>query len=164
MPQGNGSAVGATYDTKNNVLTLDSQVALKANDQHGTTVHAAHGTINKEPREINLSDARIHQQDRDFQSDRLELLLTPENEVQRAVATGNVQLVTHGSSDTHLRSPYAEMMLGTKNQAQTAVFSGGVRDGMQRRQCRYHDRRPRDRAVRGAEPSADRTRQRERAD
>ena len=39
VPQGKGSAVGATYDTKSNVLTLDSQVALKANDQqrhHGT--------------------------------------------------------------------------------------------------------------------------------
>jgi lipopolysaccharide export system protein LptA len=126
VPQGAGSAVGATYDTKNNVLTLGSQVALKANDQHGTTVHAAHGTINKEPREINLSDARIHQQDRDFQSDRLELLLTPENEVRRAVATGNVQLLTHGPNSARLRSPYAEMMLGVKNQIQTAVFSGGV--------------------------------------
>jgi lipopolysaccharide export system protein LptA len=127
VPQGNGSAVGATYDTKSNVLTLLSQVALKANDQHGTTVHATHGTIDKEPREINLADARIHQQERDFQSDRLELLLTPENEVQRAVATGNVEMLANGPNDTRLRSPYAEMMLGAKNQAQTAVFSGGVR-------------------------------------
>ena len=127
VPQGNGSAVGATYDTKSNVLTLQSQVELKANDQHGTTVKAAHGTIDKEPRAINLTDARIHQQDHDFQSDRLELLLNPDNEVQKAVATGNVDLLAHGSSDTHVRSPYAEMMLGAKNQAQTAVFSGGVR-------------------------------------
>jgi lipopolysaccharide export system protein LptA len=127
VSQGDGSAVGATYDTKNNVLTLDSEVALKAKDQHGTTVHAAHGTIDKEPRAINLSEARIHQQDRDFQSDRLELLLTPENEVQRAVATGNVQVMTvHGPSSNRLRSPYAEMMLGVKNQIKTAVFSGGV--------------------------------------
>ncbi len=127
VPQGKGSAVGATYDTKNNLLTLDSQVALKANDQHGTTVHAAHAVINKEPREINCSDATIQQQERDFRSDHLQLLLTPENDVQRAVATGNVQLVTHGSATTHLYSPYAEMGLGKKNQAQTAVFSGGVR-------------------------------------
>ena len=126
VPQGDGSAVGATYDTKNNVLTLESQVTLKANDRHGTTVRAAHGTIDKEPREINLSDARVHQQDRDFQSDRLQLLLTPENEVQRTVATGHVQLVTQGPNSTRLRSPYAEMMLGEKNQIQTAVFSGGV--------------------------------------
>ncbi len=128
MTQGEGSAVGATYDTKNNVLTLESQVVLKANDQNGTTVHAAHGTIDKEPREINFSDARIHQQDHDFQSDRLELLLTPENDVQRAVATGNVQLVTtRAANSTRLRSPYAEMMLGAKNQIKSAVFSGGVR-------------------------------------
>ena len=46
--------------------------------------------------------------------------------MQRAVATGNVQLLTHGPAGTHLRSPYAEMMLGAKNQVQTAVFSGGV--------------------------------------
>jgi lipopolysaccharide export system protein LptA len=126
VPQGDGSAVGVTYDTKNNVLTLDSEVALKAKDQQHTTVHAAHGTINKEPREIDLSDARIHQQDRDFQSDRLELLLTSENEVQRVVATGNVQLLANGPNPTRLRSPHAEMMLGVKNQLQTAVFSGGV--------------------------------------
>jgi len=127
VPQGKGSAVGATYDTKNNMMTLQSQVQLKANDQHGTTIQATHGTIIKEPRAINLVDARIHQQDHDFQSDRLELLLSPDNEVQKAVATGNVDLQGHGSSDTRVRSPYAEMMLGAKNQAQTAVFSGGVR-------------------------------------
>ena len=127
VPQGSGSAVGATYNTKDNLLTLLSQVALKAKDQQGTTVHATHGTINKEPREINLVDAQIHQQDHDFHSDQLELLLSPENEVERAVATGNVELLTHGPNETRLRSPYAEMMLGAKNQARTAVFSGGVR-------------------------------------
>ena len=127
VPQGDGSAVGAAYDTNNNVLTLESQVVLRVKDQNGTTVHAAHGTIDKEPHEINLSAAKIEQQDRDFQSDWLKLLLTPENEVQRAIASGNVQLTTtHGPSSNRLRSPYAEMMLGAKNQIRTAIFSGGV--------------------------------------
>ena len=144
VPQGNGSAVGATYDTKSNVLTLQSQVELKANDQHGTTVKAAHGTINKEPRAINLTDARIHQQDHDFQSDRLELLLNPDNEVQKAMATGNVDL--HGPRlQRHSR---ALSLCGDdarrKKPGANGRFQRRGAHGHHWCYCRYHDRRPRD--------------------
>ena len=86
------------------------------------------GPLTRNRARSTCSDARIHQPDRDFQSDRLELLLTPENDVQRAVATGNVQLPAHGPNGTRLRSPYAEMMLGAKNQVTDSRFQrrGGM--------------------------------------
>ncbi len=126
VAQGQGSAVGATYDTRQNELVLDSQVAIRVNDREHTTVQAAHGVITKEPREIVLSSARMQQPGRDFESDRAELLLTTNNDLQKVIASGNVRLTGEGPNGGTLRSPWAEMMMGEKNQLERAVFGGGV--------------------------------------
>lgn len=127
VPQESGSAVGATYDTKQNTLKLDSRVQMQAKDPQHTALHAERGSITKDPRRIDLAGVAIRQSGRDLQAEELVMFLTPQNEIERGVATGNVQLRTAGTHGGTLHSPRAEMTVGPKNQLQTAVFTGGVR-------------------------------------
>ncbi|MGA2990849.1 MAG: LptA/OstA family protein [Candidatus Korobacteraceae bacterium] len=126
VAQAEGSAVGATYDTRKNELALGSQVTIRAHDREKTTLQAAHGYITKDPREVILSAARMQQPGRNFECDHAELLLNPANDLQKVIATGNVRLTSEGPNGATLRSPWAEMTLGEKSQIQKAVFGGGV--------------------------------------
>jgi lipopolysaccharide export system protein LptA len=126
VPQGEGSAVGATYDSKKNEMELDSQVAIKLNGRQVENVWAKHGTITKDPRRITLLAARLHQPGHDFEADHVDLLLSQQNDLQKVIAIGNVRLITEGPDGATLRSPRADMAVGPKNQLLNAVFTGGV--------------------------------------
>ncbi len=95
VPQGEGSAVGATYDSKKNELVLESRVAI-AGGSTPTNLQASSGVISKDPRRITLAAARLHQPGRDLEADQMELLLSPQNELQKAIGTGNVRLIYRG--------------------------------------------------------------------
>jgi len=125
VPQGEGSAVGATYDSKKNELTLESRVSISGG-RTPTKLQASSGIISKDPRRITLAVARLHQPGRDLEADNMELLLSPQNELEKAIGTGNVRLIYEGPDGATLRAPRGEMTVGEKNQIQKAVFTGGV--------------------------------------
>src|SRR5205823_4220768 len=89
-PQANGSAVGATYDSHSNLLTLQSAVRLLTTDKYKATLTAQSAMITKEPRKAVLQSARLEQPSRTLQADRLTVLLRDDNNIDRIQAAGNV--------------------------------------------------------------------------
>jgi lipopolysaccharide export system protein LptA len=131
--QATGWAVGVHYAAKSATLTLASQVHMTLTGQDAGTLVATHGIITREPRVIVLDHPRMERESGIVQSDQATFFLGPENEVQRVVATGNVNAETReldGSQEKepiHARADNAELLLTEKqNLLRTAVLTGNV--------------------------------------
>jgi len=124
VPQAAGTAHGATYDSKNNQLTLHADVDLQTEGKQPTHIQALRGSITKTPRVMNMESAQVTGDGRKLLADYATLNLGADNSVQHVHATGNVRL--SDSDGLQLRSPRAELTLGANNLMQTALFSGGV--------------------------------------
>ena len=123
VPQATGTAKGATYDSKNNVLTLQSAVRLKTAGPDSADISAQHGIISKEPRRAVLDVVHVERQRGSLDADRLTIFLRPDNSVERMVANGNVR-VRDGSNGS-VQAPVAEASLAG-NVLRSAMLSGGV--------------------------------------
>jgi lipopolysaccharide export system protein LptA len=126
VPQARGEAIGAAYDSKSNVLTLQSNVKIETSGPQPTTINAKQGSIRKEPAEMTLEGVHVAQTARTVDANNLNVRFRPNNEVESVVATGDVRFAEKGTSDLSVRSPRADLALGQKNLIQRAVFSGGV--------------------------------------
>ena len=131
--QATGWAVGVHYSAKRATLTLTSQVHVTLIGQDAGTVFATHGVITREPRVILLDHPRMERESGTVQSEQATFFLGPENEVQRVVATGDVNAETKaqdGSEDKepiHARSDHAELLLsGKQSLVRTATLTGNV--------------------------------------
>ena len=127
-PQASGSAIGADYDSKENRLTLVSQVMIHAGGQKSGDVNATHAVITKEPLLATLDNVRGTQPGAEFAADHLKMYFRLDSTVERVVASGNV----HGRRDsakagtTTFRSGQAEVFVDEDNAAKNAVLSGGA--------------------------------------
>src|SRR5438876_6773546 len=92
VPQANGSAVGAKYDSKNGVLTLESQVKININGPTPSTILAAQAILHKAPREIVLRQAHADSPDEQASADEVTLFLRDDNSLDHAISTGNVRV------------------------------------------------------------------------
>lgn len=126
MPQANGSAVGATYDSHSNLLTLQSAVRFVTTDKHKATLTAQSALITKEPRKAVLQSARLEQPSRTIQADRLTVLLRDDNNIDRIQAAGNVHAQQSGQKAFNVSAPQAEFLMGERNQVRSGTLSGGV--------------------------------------
>ena len=126
MAQANGSAVGATYDSHSNLLTLHSAVHFVTTDKNNATVTAQSAVITKEPRKAVLQSARLEQPLRTIQADRLTVLLRDDNNIDRIQAAGNVHAEQKGQRPFNVNAPEAEFLMGDRNQARSGTLSGGV--------------------------------------
>src|SRR5215470_3896197 len=61
MPEGNGSAVGATYDSHGGVLTLKSAVRITSTGQRKATITGQSAIITKNPSKVMLQSARVEE-------------------------------------------------------------------------------------------------------
>jgi lipopolysaccharide export system protein LptA len=125
-PQANGSAVGATYDSHSNLLTLQSAVRFLTTDKYKATLTAQSAFITKEPRKAVLQSARLEQPSRTIQADKLTVLLRDDNNIDRIQAAGNVHAEQHGQKPFNVSAPQAEFLMGERNQARSGTLSGGV--------------------------------------
>jgi lipopolysaccharide export system protein LptA len=127
MPQASGSAMGAHYAAKDNVLTLDSQIDLALTGSGESHLSAARGTITKTPRQVVLEQPLLTRGAQRMESQKAILFLRPDNSVDHIVASDGVQADLAGDSPVHARATQAEFSL---NQAQdglsSAVFTGDV--------------------------------------
>ena len=123
VPQATGSARGATYDSKNNVLVLQSAVRLKTAGPDSATITAQRGEISKQPRQAVLQVAHIERQLGAMDADRLTVFLRPDNTVERMLATGNVRLAD--GRQANIQAPAAEASFSA-NLLRGALLSGGV--------------------------------------
>jgi len=124
-PQAAGSAVGASYDSKSNTLTLASQVHVETLE--GATILARHAVVTQNPRRVVLEAARVGRPTSDIDADQLTLFLRDDNTVSRMAATGEVRGVTRGENPARVEAAQGDFALGPKNQLQSGVLFGGVK-------------------------------------
>jgi lipopolysaccharide export system protein LptA len=128
-PQATGWAVGVQYSGKTNILTLVSQVHVILSGQKAATLVATHGQITHDPHEVVLDHPRLEREGGTMQAEEATFFLGPENEVQRILATGNVNAESTGqeADQLHARADEAEMLLiGKQNLLHTATLTGNV--------------------------------------
>jgi lipopolysaccharide export system protein LptA len=128
-PQASGWAVGVQYSGKTNTLTLMSQIHVTMGGQNTESLVATHATITHDPHVAVLDHPHLKNESGIVQADQATLFLGPDNEVQRVLATGNVNAETAGQDiDTmRARSDQGEMLLtGKQNLLRTATLTGNV--------------------------------------
>ena len=128
-PQASGWAVGLQYSGKSNTLSLVSQVHVTLGGQDAATLFATHGVITHEPHQIVLDRPRLERAGGTLQADEATFFLGPDNEVQRVLATGNVnaESAQPDSNQMRARADQAEMLLaGRQNLLHTATLTGNV--------------------------------------
>jgi len=130
-PQAAGWAVGMQYSGKTNTLTLASQIHITLGGQDAASLFATHGTITRNPREIILDHPRLERTGGILQAEEATFFLGPENEVQRVLATGNVnaESTKKDSKPIRARADEAELLLETEqkqNLLRKATLTGNV--------------------------------------
>ena len=108
-----GSAVGATYTAKNGLLDMKSQVNVVLKGTIPSVVNAAHGTIQKVPRQIDLDGQKTVRGPESFESDHATIYLLENNAVDRIVGTGNARMHFMGKSPISARSERADLFMVT---------------------------------------------------
>jgi lipopolysaccharide export system protein LptA len=124
VPQASGTAQGATYDSKQNELTMHSAIDVVTEGAQPTHIVAARGAIAKEPRVLTLESVELTGGDRKVLADHAVVDLGEDNSIQHVDATGNVRMSDVGG--VQVRSPRAELKLGANNAMESALFTGGV--------------------------------------
>ena len=133
-PQATGWAMGVQYSGKTNVLTLGSQIHVTLGGQDAASLFATHGRITRDPRVIVLDHPRMVRPGADresvtVQAEQATLFLGPDNDIQRVLATGNVNAEAAGqdADQTRARADEAELLLtGKQNLLRTAMLTGNV--------------------------------------
>jgi lipopolysaccharide export system protein LptA len=126
VPQANGTAVGAVYDSRAATLTLISNIRVHATEPHQADIKAAHGLIAAGPERAVLDDVHVERASGNLQTSRLTILLRPDNTVERVLASGNVTAHQSGRTSMTASAPAADMLLGAHNDLRSATMSGGV--------------------------------------
>ena len=117
------------YSGKTNVLTLVSQIHMTMVGQDAASLFATHGRITHEPHEVVLDHPRLQRESGSAEADQATLFLGPDNEVQRVLATGNVNAESAGkdADPMRARADEAEMLLTRKqNLLRMATLTGNV--------------------------------------
>src|SRR5260370_20284961 len=83
IPEAEGSAVGAVYDSRANVLTLKSNVRVLTYARQKATVTAQRATILRTPQRSVMQGAKIDQPPRSIATDQLTIMLRADNTVER---------------------------------------------------------------------------------
>ncbi|MCU1286646.1 MAG: OstA-like protein [Acidobacteriales bacterium] len=147
LPQAQGSAVGAVYDSKEMSLHLKSNVrvhtaASAAKGPSGTSVGAADITANNaliqdSPREAVLHG--VHMEDapgktskgRSMDAERVTISLRDDNTVERVIAAGNVVAQAKNAkapgTSTRMQAGEVNVAFSGSNDIRTAVLSGNVK-------------------------------------
>ena len=112
--QASGSAKGAYYDSKDNQLLLKSDVHIVTTGENPATITGTSGTIQKEPRQAVLLNARIEQPDKTLTADKGTLLFEADNTVQHVVAEGNVHIESRGPTIVDIAGPARRSQHGAR--------------------------------------------------
>jgi lipopolysaccharide export system protein LptA len=128
-PQATGWAVGVQYSGKTNTLTLISQIHVTLGGQSAATLFATRARITHDPHQVVLEHAHLERESGTVQAEEATFFLGPDNEVQRVLATGNVNAMTagHDADQMRARADEADMsLIGKQNLLRTATLTGNV--------------------------------------
>jgi lipopolysaccharide export system protein LptA len=126
VPEGNGSAVGATYDSHGGVLTLKSAVRLTSTGLRKATITGQSATITKNPSKIVMQSAKVEELQRVISADKVTVFLDDDNNIERVVGSGNLHASSTGAKAFEINAPEGELEMAGANQARRGVLSGGV--------------------------------------
>ncbi|HKD83072.1 MAG TPA: LptA/OstA family protein [Candidatus Angelobacter sp.] len=126
VPEANGSAVGATYDSHGGVLTLKSAVKITTTGKRKATITGRTATITKDPSKVILQSARVEQPQNTISADKVTVFMRDDNNVDHLTASGNLQATREGPKGYDLHAAEGEVMMADANQARSGTLSGGV--------------------------------------
>lgn len=127
LPQGTGSAVGATYDSQKNVFDLHSDIYLVTTGPKPMTLRASSALFEQELRALTLIDLRAQSGIRRLEAEHVVLHLREDNTVERADATGGVNGLVQGLRRAELHAAEGSFTFGAQNQATSGRLEGGVK-------------------------------------
>lgn len=126
VPEGNGSAVGATYDSHGGVLTLNSAVRITSTGPRKATITGQSATITKNPSRIVMQSAKVEEAQRIISADKVTVFMGDDNNIERVVGSGNLHASSTGAKAFEINAPEGELEMAGANQARRGVLSGGV--------------------------------------
>jgi lipopolysaccharide export system protein LptA len=125
LTQGNGSAVGATYDSQHGVLVLDHAVEL--NTRRGTqpvALHAQHAEFERGDRICRLRDATAENNGGKTTAGEATIVFREDGSAERLDAASGFALVT--AAGGHLAAPTGTLDFDEHNQPRHGRLEGGV--------------------------------------
>jgi len=126
LPQGTGSAVGATYESKKNTFSLRSDIHLLTTGPKPTNLRASSALFQQESQEVTLTDLHAESGIRRLEAHNVVLHLRDDNTVERADASGGVDAHIRGARSAQLHAADAVFNFGLQNQATSGKLSHGV--------------------------------------
>ena len=124
--QASGTARGADYDSQTNQLQLKSDVHFVTTGDNAADIFGSSGSIQKDPRQAVLLDAKIYEPNRTLTTDKLTMFFEPDNSIRHAQAEGNVNVEVRGPTIVDITGPHGDLNLGPQNAVQQAIVSGGA--------------------------------------
>jgi len=126
-PQAKGSALGMSYLSNSNELTLQSQVRLTMGGKTAGTLTASHGVIRSEPHAIFLDQATLQSEDDHIRADQATIALRPDDTVEQITAEGNIRAESTGASPATADAEHLLAFVSKSgDQVERAEFSGNV--------------------------------------
>ena len=126
VPEGSGSALGATYDSHGGLLTLKSAVRITSTGPRKATITGQSATITRSPRKIVLLSARVEDLERTISADKVTAFMRDDNTIDRIVGSGNLHASKTGPKAFEVSAPEGELEMAGANQARAGSISGGV--------------------------------------
>ena len=129
VPQASGTARGATYDSKQNLLTIQSDIRIRTTGPDAANLYASHGVITGDvPRQAVLDGIRMERADgARFDADKLTVFIRDDNKIDHMVAAGNVRVHAEGETPVEARAPQATFQMNeSADTLKTAALTGGV--------------------------------------
>jgi lipopolysaccharide export system protein LptA len=126
LPEGTGSAMGATYDSKKNSFELHSDIHLLTSGPKPVSSRAANALFRQESQELMLTDLRAESGIRRLEAQQVVLHLRQDNTVERADATGGIYGRVLGQRSAQLHAANASFTFGAQNHATKGRLGGGV--------------------------------------
>ncbi|MDP9268171.1 MAG: LPS export ABC transporter periplasmic protein LptC [Acidobacteriota bacterium] len=129
VPQATGSARGVSYDSKQNLLTIQSDIRIKTTGPDAANITATHGVITGDvPRQAVLEGAHMERAgDSRFDADKLTIFIRDNNKIDHMVASGNVRVHGEGETPVEARAPQATFQMNTGTDTlKEAALTGGV--------------------------------------
>jgi lipopolysaccharide export system protein LptA len=126
VPEGNGSAVGANYDSHGGVLTLKSAVRVTSTGERKATITGRSAVITKNPSKIVLQSAKVEEPPRTISADKVTVFMRDDNNIDRIAASGNLRASRTGPKAFEVSAAEGELQMAGANMARSGSLSGGV--------------------------------------
>ncbi len=125
ITQGNGSSVGATFDSDKGRLVLDHAVQLDVNrGPERVVLHAQHAEFERENLLCRMQGAQGSFRGGEAKAGKADLLFRPDGSAARLDATDGFSLTT--ATSAHLAAPHGILEFNQHNQPQHGHLEGGA--------------------------------------